>query len=165
MTISPRKVRHVSARRDVCLRLTANYLHIGIFDHNLKKVLIFCHLLLLPSAPITPSCSYWLQLLLLRPELGHCLTLCSNSWQPAASNYCHIKLASFSSRAALHCTALLYTSAVQLFWRVILYCGVVLYSCTAELYCIVELYCAAVLYNCTAVTYIFVVYLHCTTVR
>ena len=38
MTISPRKVRHVLARRDVHLRLTANYLHIDIFDQNLKKV-------------------------------------------------------------------------------------------------------------------------------
>ena len=37
MTIFPHKVRHVSARRDVCLRLTANYLHIDIFDQNIKK--------------------------------------------------------------------------------------------------------------------------------
>ena len=29
-TISPRKVRHVSARRNVRLCLTANYLHINI---------------------------------------------------------------------------------------------------------------------------------------
>ena len=38
MTISPRKVRHVSARRNVHLRPTANYLHIDILDQNLKKV-------------------------------------------------------------------------------------------------------------------------------
>ena len=40
MTISPRKVRHVSPRQDVCLSLTGNYLHIDIPDQNLKKVQI-----------------------------------------------------------------------------------------------------------------------------
>ena len=38
ITIFPRKVRHVSARRNVHLRPTANYLHIDILDQNLKKV-------------------------------------------------------------------------------------------------------------------------------
>ena len=38
ITIFPRKVWHVSPSRDVCLRLTAKYLHIDISDQNLKKV-------------------------------------------------------------------------------------------------------------------------------
>ena len=38
MTISPRKVRHVSPSRDVWICLAAKYLHIDIFDQNLKKV-------------------------------------------------------------------------------------------------------------------------------
>ena len=38
MTISPRKVRHVSPSRDVWIRLDAKYLHMDIFDQNLKKV-------------------------------------------------------------------------------------------------------------------------------
>ena len=42
MSIFPHKVRHVLPRQDVCLSLTANYLHIDIPDQNLKKVLIFC---------------------------------------------------------------------------------------------------------------------------
>ena len=46
MTIFPREVRHILARRDVCLRVTANYLHVNIFDQNLNKVWIFCVLLL-----------------------------------------------------------------------------------------------------------------------
>ena len=37
MTIYPRKVWHVLPSRDVCLRLTAKYLHIDISDQNLKK--------------------------------------------------------------------------------------------------------------------------------
>ena len=45
MTIFPRKVRHVLARRDVCFCLTAKYLHIDIIDQNLKKVWIFSVLL------------------------------------------------------------------------------------------------------------------------
>ena len=46
MTIFPRKVRHVSPIRDVWIRLAAKYLHIDIFDQNLKKVWILCVLLL-----------------------------------------------------------------------------------------------------------------------
>ena len=38
ITIFPRKVWHVSPSQDVCLRLTAKYLHIDISDQNLKKV-------------------------------------------------------------------------------------------------------------------------------
>ena len=38
MTIFPRKVRHISPSRDVWIRLAAKYLHIDIFDQNLKKV-------------------------------------------------------------------------------------------------------------------------------
>ena len=32
MTISPRKVRHISPSQDVCLCLPAKYLHIDIFE-------------------------------------------------------------------------------------------------------------------------------------
>ena len=46
MTIFPRKVRHVLPRQDVCLRPTANYPNIDIPNQNLKKVTIFCVLLL-----------------------------------------------------------------------------------------------------------------------
>ena len=42
MSIFPPLVRHVSPSRDVWIRLTAKYLHINIFDQNLKKVWIFC---------------------------------------------------------------------------------------------------------------------------
>ena len=38
ITIFPHKVRHISQRRDVCLRLTAKYLHIHIPDQTLEKV-------------------------------------------------------------------------------------------------------------------------------
>ena len=56
MTIFPHKVRHVSARRDVCLCLTANYLHIDILDQNIKKIKIFCVSLLcvLSSCEVSP---------------------------------------------------------------------------------------------------------------
>ena len=56
ITISPRKVRHVSARRNVHLRPTANYLHIDILDQNLKKVWIFCvsFLYVLSSCEVFP---------------------------------------------------------------------------------------------------------------
>ena len=42
MTFFHGKVRHVFPILDVCLRLTANYLHIDILDQSLKKVWIFC---------------------------------------------------------------------------------------------------------------------------
>ena len=38
MTIFHRKVRHVSPSRDVLICLATKYLHIDIFDQNLKKV-------------------------------------------------------------------------------------------------------------------------------
>ena len=38
ITISPRKVWHVSPSRDVGLCLTTKYFHIDISDQNLKKV-------------------------------------------------------------------------------------------------------------------------------
>ena len=38
MSISPRKVRHVTPSQDVWIRRAAKYLHIDIFDQNLKKV-------------------------------------------------------------------------------------------------------------------------------
>ena len=44
--ILPRKVRHVSPSRDVCLSLTTKYLHIDISNQILMKVWIFCVLLL-----------------------------------------------------------------------------------------------------------------------
>ena len=46
ITIFFRKVRHVLPRLDVCSSLIANYLHIDIPDQNLKKLWIFCVLLL-----------------------------------------------------------------------------------------------------------------------
>ena len=42
MTNFPFKVMHVSPNQDVWIRLAAKYLHIDIFDQNLKKVWIFC---------------------------------------------------------------------------------------------------------------------------
>ena len=47
MIIPPRKARHVLAMHDICLSLTANYLHIDIPNRNLKKVRFFCVVLFL----------------------------------------------------------------------------------------------------------------------
>ena len=46
MTIFPCKVRYVSPSWDDWICLAAKYLHIDIFDQNLKNVWIFCVLLL-----------------------------------------------------------------------------------------------------------------------
>ena len=42
ITIFPCKVRHISPSQDVWIRLAVQYLHIDIFDQNLKNVWILC---------------------------------------------------------------------------------------------------------------------------
>ena len=48
MTVFPRKVRHFSPSRDVCICLAAKYLHIDIFDPKPKESLNCLCLVSLP---------------------------------------------------------------------------------------------------------------------